>query len=119
MSTIQGTVAKTEGIFERIVLPGLSVVAGWFAGPVVFAPLEDKIGSIDANGDGISDLDKAFGDKYNGSKVIAGTVVALIGFSVLKMGGFLRYLGLFFVGAALSMIAAGFNLFSPSIVVTA
>ena len=119
MSTIQGAVAKTEGIFERFLLPGLSFAAGWFVGPTVFVALEDKIGTIDANGDGASDFDLAFGDKYNGSRVIAGLIVGLIGFTVMKMGSFMKYLGLFLVGCSISMIANGFNLFNTALVTAA
>jgi len=108
--SVAGVVSKTEGIFDRIILPGLSLAAGWFGGPILFSALEARVALIDANGDGVSDLDTAFGPGYNGSGIVTGLGLAAIGFSVYRMGSFIKFLGLFMIGAGLSMIASGFKL---------
>jgi len=45
-----------------------------------------------------------------GSRIVAGMLVGVAGFGILKMGGFIKFLGLFLVGAAFGMLASGFRL---------
>ena len=114
MTTIQSVVSRSESVFDKIVLPGLSLAGGWFGGPTLFTLLEERISQIDSNGDGVSDFDAAFGGdaegNYVGSRIVAGMLVGVAGFGILKMGGFIKFLGLFLVGAAFGMLASGFRL---------
>ena len=111
MPSIASAVNKTESVFDTLILPGLSLAAGYFGGNAIFQPLADRIASFNidvASTTAVESLDNLFGDGIGGARVITGLIVAVAGFSVIKMGGFLRHIGLFLFGAAMSLLVQGF-----------
>lgn len=105
MTTISGVVSKTEGLFERFVIPLVAVAGGWLGGPVVLSPLVGLVDRVDVAGTGKSAFADAFGPGIDGSGLVAGIVAVIAGFSLFKMGGLIRAAGLFFIAAGARVIA--------------
>ena len=107
----KGAASKASHVFTTYILPVAAFGAGYFAGVMLFAPLAAWIAEVAAEGATTTgttiDLASAFGGHRNGIAIITALVVAGIGFYAMKGSGVWISVGLFLLGAGLSIGVKG------------
>jgi hypothetical protein len=106
-TSAKGAASKASHVFTTYILPIAAFGCGYFAGVMLFAPLAAWIAEIAAEGSTTTgttfDIASAFGGHRNGIAIITALVIAGIGFYLVKDGQPWVSVGLFMLGAALSI----------------